>query len=78
MFILTRNHGFTMESLFDSVTRLAKLDDPEHHKAVMRGEIPFDRNDEGLEPVGMATDTSAIYQHFDHLIGEYEIRRSRD
>ncbi len=78
LFVLTRDHGFTMESLFDIVTRLGTVDDPEHYKAVMRGDIPLDRDDEGLEAVDLSTDMSALYQHFERAIGGYEIRRSRD
>ena len=44
----------------------------------MRGEIPLDRDDEGLDAVGLSVDLSAIYLHFERAIGDYEIRRSQD
>jgi hypothetical protein len=77
-FILTKNHGYTLEALFDAVARLGTLDDPEHYKAVLRGAIPLDRDDEGLEAVEVGIDLATIYPHFDRMIGEYEIRRAKE
>lgn len=75
--ILIRDHGYTLDRLFETVRELGTVDDPEHYKAVLRGEIPLDRDDEGLEPVGLAIDIETIYAAFNAAIDEYEIAQAR-
>lgn len=76
LYILVRDHGYTLDALFTTVKELGAVDDPEHYKAVMRGEIPLDEDDEGLEPVDVAATIETVYAHFQRWLAEYETERA--
>lgn len=78
LYILFRDHGFTPGNLFDVARELGTIDDPEYYKAVLRGEIPIDREDEGLEPAGVAVPIESIHAWFRETIDEYETGQARD
>lgn len=78
LYKLCHDHDYHMEELFSVVTELGTVDDPEYYKAVMRGEIPLDSDDEGLEPAGLANAETDIYRYFTHELEQYEIRLARD
>lgn len=73
LMILVRDHGYTVGELFNTVETLGTNDDPEFYKSVLRGEIPIDREDEGLSPVGVAVTPEELHAFFDGVISEYEI-----
>jgi DNA-binding XRE family transcriptional regulator len=73
LFILAKEHGYTIAQLLHDAATYGTNDDPEYYKAVLRGEIPLDIDDEGLEPVGVATDLNVIYSFFDTQISLIEI-----
>lgn len=77
LYILMRDHGLTMTDIETTVRELGTLDDPEHYKAVLRGRIPLDQADEGLEPIGLAADLHAIYAAFNAAIDTHEIEQAR-
>jgi len=78
LYILNREHACSLEALFSIVKKLGVIDDPEYYKAIMRGEIPLDDDDEGLEAVDLYTGTEQIYEYFNHVIDEYETDLARD
>ena len=72
LYILMRDHDYTLEALFNSVAMLGTVDDPEHYKAIMRREIPLDRDDEGLEAVNLEGSYDQMYTYFSAEIDDYE------
>lgn len=78
LYILMRDQNYTLEALFTTVKTLGTIDDPEHYKAIMRGEIPLDDDDEGLEAVELINSGEQMYEYFNHEINECEIKVARD
>jgi len=78
LYILMRDHSYSLDNLFSIVRELGTIDDPEHYKAIMRGEIPLDNDDEGLEAVDLYTGIEQIYEYFNQIIDDYEIKLARD
>ncbi|GMR01581.1 MAG: hypothetical protein BMS9Abin19_0980 [Gammaproteobacteria bacterium] len=78
LYILIRDHHYTLHDLFATVRELGTIDDPEHYKAILRGEIPLDNDDEGLEAVDLYAGIEQIYEYFNHIIDEYETDLARD
>lgn len=76
--VLMRDHNYSLDQLFDTVRHLGTVDDPEYYKAVLRGEIPLDDDDEGLEPVDTDTPFDTVYAFFQKALDEWETRRARD
>lgn len=78
LYILMREQNYTLKALFSVVKELGTVDDPEHYKAIIRGEIPLDDDDEGLEAVDLNTDLEQVYKYFNHEVDEYETAIARD
>ncbi len=78
LYVLMREHDYTLDKLFSTVKELGTVDDPEHYKAIMRGEIPLDEDDEGLEAVELNTNYEQIIEYFKHEVNEYETELARD
>jgi hypothetical protein len=78
LYILMRDRNYSLESLFAIVKQLGTIDDPEHYKAIMRGEIPVDEDDEGLEAVDLYTGIKPVYEYFNQVIDDYETNLARD
>lgn len=76
LFILAREHGYLVTQLLHDAVTYSTNDDPEYYKAVLRGEIPLDADDEGLEPVGVNTDLNAIYAFFDQELSSMEVEEA--
>lgn len=76
LFVLARDHGYAVTDLLHDAVTYGTNDDPEYYKAVLRGEIPLDADDEGLEPVGVNTDLDVIYSFFDAQISLIEIEEA--
>ena len=76
LFILVRDHSYAIAQLLHDAVTYGANDDPEYYKAVLRGEIPLDGDDEGLEPVGVNTNLNAIYAFFDAQISLIEIEEA--
>jgi len=72
LYILMRDQHYTLDTLFSIIKELGTIDDPEHYKAIMRGEIPIDEDDEGLETVDLHTHCEQMYRYFNHAIDDYE------
>jgi predicted nucleotidyltransferase component of viral defense system len=73
LFVLIREHGYTIKALFDVVRSIGVIDDPEYYKAILTGKIPLDEDDEGLEAIGVNVDDVSLYEYFDNEIAKYEI-----
>ena len=78
LYILMRDHDYTMSSLNTVVKELSTLDDLEHYKAVMRREIPLDKDDEGLEAVGLESEPEKMYDYYKEVINKYEVELARE
>ena len=73
LMVLMRDHGYTPEALFDTVTRLADgAQDGEIERLILRGFIPLDKQDEGLESGSVATPMQEIYAFFNARLTQYE------
>jgi predicted nucleotidyltransferase component of viral defense system len=78
LMVLMRDHGYTPEALFDTVARLADdAQDGEIERLILRGLIPLDKQDEGLETVAVATTMPEIYTFFDARLTDYEAQVHR-
>ena len=72
LYVLMREHNYPINKLFSNVRELGTVDDPEYYKTIMRGEIPLDADDEGLEAVELNINYEQIIKYFNHEIDEYE------
>lgn len=70
--ILLRDHGYSVEEALKRAAALGANNDPEHYKAVMRGDIPLDSMDEGLAPVGVQVNLAQIYAFLAEQVSRYE------
>ena len=73
LFVLTREHGYSVSQLLHDATSFGTNNDTEYYKAILRGEIPIDDDDEGLEPVGVSVSFNEIYTYFDAEISRIEV-----
>lgn len=73
LFILCQKHNYSVSQLLQDAVAYGTNDDPEYYKAVLRGEIPLDQDDEGLEPVEVMASLEEIYRYFDAEISGLEI-----
>ena len=72
LYTLMHKQHYTLEQLFSTVQSLGTIDDPEYYKAIMRGEIALDTDDEGLEPIALGDAYQLMYDYFNQAIDEYE------
>lgn len=78
LYVLMRDHDYSLDTMFSMIRELGTVDDPEHYKAIMRGEIPLDDDDEGLEAINLSTGYEQMIEYFTHEIDEYETGLARD
>jgi len=76
LMILVKEHSLTLDKLELFVKTLGNIDDPEHYRAILTGIIPLDQNDEGLKPVNINFDIKEIYQFFEELYKEQDIKKT--
>jgi predicted nucleotidyltransferase component of viral defense system len=75
LMVLVRDCNFTIEAFFDTIHRLADgTQDGEIERLILRGLIPLDKRDEGLDAVGIAVSMNEIYAFFDSRLTDYEAR----
>ena len=73
LMVLMRDHGYTVEAFFDTIARVADgTQDGELERLILRGLIPLDKRDEGLDAVGVGVSMYEIYSFFDARLTEYE------
>jgi predicted nucleotidyltransferase component of viral defense system len=73
LMVLVRDHGFTIEQLMHiAESQSDKAADGEQHRLILRGLIPIDLLDEGLQSVGVPISIQDIYQFFDQRLSEHE------
>ncbi len=77
LYVLMRDQAYPLNTLFAVVKELGTVDDPEHYKAILRGEIPLDEDDEGLEAVDLYAGCEQMYEYFNREIDEYETELAR-
>ena len=73
LFILSQAHGYSVSQLLHDAISYGTNNDSEYYKAILRGDIPLDVDDEGLEPVGVKATLEEIYHYFDTEISRLEI-----
>src|SRR5574343_865818 len=76
LFILAQTHGYSVAQILDDAVSYGTNNDPEYYKAVLRGEIPLDDQDEGLEPVAVNAPLEEIYSFFDTEISRLEVEEA--
>ena len=75
LMVLMRDCNFTIEAFFDTIDRLADgTQDGEMERLILRGLIPLDKRDEGLDAVGVAVSINEIYAFFDSRLTDHEAR----
>lgn len=73
LMVLMRDHGYTIKDFFDTIARVADgTQDGEMERLILRGLIPLDKRDEGLEAVGVSVSVKEIYTFFDARLTDYE------
>jgi len=78
LYVLMREHDYSLKNLFTTVRELGTVDDHEHYKTIMRGEISLGNDDEGLEAVDTTISYEQLIEYFNHEIDEYETELARD
>lgn len=76
LFVLSKEHGYPVLQLLHDAVTYGTNNDSEYYKAVLRGEIPLDDEDEGLEPVGVMASLTEIYNYFDTGISRIEVEEA--
>ena len=76
LMVLVRDHGYCISEILHNAQTLGINNDPEYYKAVMTGKIPLDKEDEGLEAVGVKVVMPEIYAFFRKAVSECEIEIS--
>lgn len=76
LFTLTQAHQYSVAQILDDAVLYGTNNDPEYYKAVLRGEIPLDEDDEGLEPVAVNAPLEEIYSFFDTEISRLEVEEA--
>lgn len=75
LMVLMRDHGYTIEAFFDTIERLADgAQDGEIERLILRGLIPLDKRDEGLDAVGVKVLMTDIYAFFDARLTDHEAK----
>ena len=73
LMVLMRDCNFTIEAFFDTIDRLADgTKDGEMERLTLRGLIPLDKRDEGLDAVGVGVSMKEIYTFFDSCLTDHE------
>ena len=73
LMVLMRDHGYTIEAFFDTIARVADgTQDGEMERLILRGLIPLDKRDEGLDAVRGGVSMTEIYSFFDARLTDYE------
>lgn len=73
LMVLMREHGYSVEAFFDTIARVADgTQDGEMERLILRGLIPLDKRDEGLDAVGVSFSMKEIYSFFDARLTDYE------
>ena len=73
LMVLMQSHGYNVPTFFDNVRRYAEgATDGETERLILRGLIPLDRQDEGLQAVNVAATLPEMYRFFDARLTEHE------
>ena len=76
LFILAQAHGYSVAHILDDAVSFGTNNDSEYYKAILRGEIPLDEDDEGLQPVDVNASLDEIYSFFDAEISRLEVQEA--
>ena len=77
MWMMKNNH-LKLHTFFTAIGNYANNNDPEYYKAALKGDIPLDSDDEGLEPVDLRIEITDIYKYFTSAIDCYEQQLAKD
>lgn len=70
---LMKSHNYRLESFFANISQYADgSTDGETERLILRGLIPIDKRDEGLDSVNVAMPLAEIYSFFNEQLIEYE------
>lgn len=75
LMILMQSHGYSLESFFANIIQYAAAStDGETERLILRGLIPIDKRDEGLDSVNVHKSVDEIHHFFSEQLTEYEAR----
>lgn len=73
LMVLMCDYSYTTEEFFDTIDQLADgTQDGEVERLTLRGLIPLDKRDEGLDAVGVGASMKDIYAFFDSRLTNHE------
>jgi Nucleotidyl transferase AbiEii toxin, Type IV TA system len=73
LMILMQSHAYSMDSFFANIRQYADdSTDGETERLILRGLIPIDKRDEGLEAVNVKVSLPEIYSFFNERLIEHE------
>lgn len=79
LMILMKNHDYSIEDFCKNIQQYGDLNnDPEYHFSILRGSIPLDKDDEGLESLGPMPTVKEMYQWFDLKIQTFQSKIHRE
>ena len=73
LMVLMRDHSYTVEAFFETISKVADgMQDGEMERLILRGLIPLDKRDEGLDALDVSVSMPEIYAFFDARLTDYE------
>ena len=73
LMILMRDYGYSIESFFDTINRYSDgAISGDEERLILRGLVPLDKADEGLDAVNVTLDLQQMYRFFDERITEHD------
>ncbi len=76
--VLLETGKYSIEDIFTSATKADLTCTPEYAKAVLTGQIPLEKKDEGFSSLNINANMTDIYEFFSLKINEYESCISED
>lgn len=74
---LITKHGYSVRQLFATVAHIDPCANTDHHRDVLRGLIPLDKDDEGFDRIGVVATVKQLHDSFDALISADERDQAR-
>lgn len=74
LMILIKDYEYSFESFLMDIKKFSIVDDLEYHKAILTGNIPLDRDDEGLMGVDVKIGINQIYEFFKNAYKKFELK----
>lgn len=69
---LYKHHNLSIEDIVKTIESLGHNNSIDHYFAILQGDTPLDRQDEGLQATGTQTNMEDIYDHFSGAISRWQ------